>query len=294
MEKILLDTDIGGDIDDALCLAYLLQEPQCQLLGITTVCGASETRASIADAICRSAGRKVPIAAGLDTPLQPIPLYPTPDGASALANWPHDAYEKTDAPAFLYQAIKSNPHEVTLIGIGNMTNIAVLFERYPDTPALLKGLTVMNGYFGDAPLPEPWHNWNSWSDPLASSIVFSLRGPVHRAISLDVTARLSLPAEQAKLLFPRQTPLLQAVLDFGAAWLQSAQMLTLHDPLAAVSVFHPEICSFVRGDVSVETNDPAKMGATRFTQNDAGAVEISTEVNVPLFYQLLSQTLVPA
>ncbi len=35
-EKILLDTDIGSDIDDALCLAYLLAQPRCQLLGITT------------------------------------------------------------------------------------------------------------------------------------------------------------------------------------------------------------------------------------------------------------------
>ena len=36
MEKILLDTDIGGDIDDAICLAYLLKEPQCDLIGITS------------------------------------------------------------------------------------------------------------------------------------------------------------------------------------------------------------------------------------------------------------------
>ena len=57
MEKILLDTDIGGDIDDAICLAYLLKEPQCELLGITTVCGESEKRAAIADAICQAAGK---------------------------------------------------------------------------------------------------------------------------------------------------------------------------------------------------------------------------------------------
>ena len=46
MQKILLDTDIGGDIDDAVCLAYLLREPQCALLGVTTVCGESEKRAA--------------------------------------------------------------------------------------------------------------------------------------------------------------------------------------------------------------------------------------------------------
>ena len=80
MEKILLDTDIDGDIDDAICLAYLLKEPQCELLGITTVCGESEKRAAIADAICQAAGKDIPIIAGLDTALQPVPVYPAPEG----------------------------------------------------------------------------------------------------------------------------------------------------------------------------------------------------------------------
>ena len=85
MQKILLDTDIGGDIDDAICLAYLLKEPQCALLGITTVCGEPEKRAAVADAICRAAGRQVPIVAGVETPLQPGPPFPPPDGAGAPA-----------------------------------------------------------------------------------------------------------------------------------------------------------------------------------------------------------------
>ena len=46
--KVLLDTDIGSDIDDAVCLAYLLAQPECELLGITTVSGEVEKRAQIA------------------------------------------------------------------------------------------------------------------------------------------------------------------------------------------------------------------------------------------------------
>lgn len=175
MEKILLDTDIGGDIDDAICLAYLLKEPQCDLIGITTVCGKPEKRAAVADAVCRTVGKEIPIVAGLDSTMQPVPVYPTPDGAEALKFWKHSTFEKGDAPAFLYQKIKENPHEVVLIGIGNMTNIATMFCTYPDAADLLKGLYVMNGYFGKEPLPDPYYNWNSWADPLASKIVFSTR-----------------------------------------------------------------------------------------------------------------------
>lgn len=120
--------------------------------------------------------------AGLDSTMQPVPVYPTPDGAEALKFWKHSTFEKGDAPAFLYQKIKENPHEVVLIGIGNMTNIATMFCTYPDAADLLKGLYVMNGYFGKEPLPDPYYNWNSWADPLASKIVFSTRTAIHRAV----------------------------------------------------------------------------------------------------------------
>ena len=78
MIKVLLDTDIGGDIDDAICLAYLLKEPQCKLLGITTVCGESEKRAAVADAICRTAGKRIPIVADLTEQCSRFPCIRRP------------------------------------------------------------------------------------------------------------------------------------------------------------------------------------------------------------------------
>ena len=62
--KVLLDTDIGADIDDAVCLAYLLAQPQCELLGITTVSGEAEKRAMLASALCKVAGKEIPIIPG--------------------------------------------------------------------------------------------------------------------------------------------------------------------------------------------------------------------------------------
>lgn len=291
MEKILLDTDIGGDIDDAVCLAYLLKEPQCELVGITTVCGDPEKRAAVADAICRAAGKRVPIAAGLDATLQPVPVYPTPDGAEALPLWPHSDYEKTDAPGFLYRKIRENPHEIILIGIGCMTNIATLFTVYPDAAGLLKGLYVMNGYFGAEPLSDPYENWNSWADPLASKIVFSARTAVHRVMPLEVTGSLTIDAGQAETLFRADSSLMKAVFSFGKAWLESSEKLTLHDPLAAVSVFHPDLCRFERGNVQVETERESNMGGTAFTPSADGSLEIARTVDRERFYRILSGTL---
>ena len=56
--KVLLDTDIGSDIDDAVCLAYLLANPACELLGITTVTGDTVKRASMASVCARSRAKK--------------------------------------------------------------------------------------------------------------------------------------------------------------------------------------------------------------------------------------------
>lgn len=291
MEKILLDTDIGGDIDDAICLAYLLKEPNCELLGITTVCGDAEVRASVADAICRAAGKAVQIVAGFDLPLQAIPFYPTPEGTGALEKWPHDRFENGNAPEFLYEKIKENPYEVTLIAIGSMTNVAVLFREHPDAAELLKGLFVMNGYFGSAPLPESLYNWNSWADPLASKLVFGAHPPVHKAIPLEVTDMLTVDAAYAHDLLKRNSPLMDAVFDFGSAWLEQSGKLTLHDPLAAVSVFYPDLCSFERGFVRVETENEADMGGTSFTPDKCGNVEIARSAGRERFYRLLSQTL---
>ena len=82
--KVLLDTDIGSDIDDAVCLAYLLAQPECELLGITTVSGEVEKRAQIASALCRTAGRQVPIFPGTADPLLVPQKQPQAPQAAAL------------------------------------------------------------------------------------------------------------------------------------------------------------------------------------------------------------------
>ena len=284
-EKILLDTDIGGDIDDAVCLAYLLREPRCELMGITTVCGDPELRAAVADALCRAEGREIPIVAGTDRTLSPVPVYPRPEGAGALARWPHRDFAKRDAPAFLYERISDHPGQVTLVSVGNMTNIAELFLRHPDAAGLLKGMYVMNGYFGTLPLPSPDHNWNAWADPRASEIALAARVPMLRLFPLEVTRQLTLDAaDVANLPLRGGDRLLRAVRDFGSAWLMSQGKLTLHDPLAAASVFDDGLCRFERGRVRVETRDEARFGETRFTPDREGNVELARSVDSARFY----------
>jgi purine nucleosidase len=117
--KILLDTDIGSDIDDAVALAYLLAHPQAELLGITTVSGEAQKRAMLASALCKAAGKEVPIYPGRDEPLLVSQRQGVAQQATALDRWAHQAsFPAGQAIPFLIDTIGAHPGEITLLTIG--------------------------------------------------------------------------------------------------------------------------------------------------------------------------------
>ena len=143
---ILLDTDIGSDIDDAVALAYLLSQPRCDLLGITTVSGDSQARAALADVICQLAGRRdIPILAGRGPVLVEGPGQDSVPQAEVLGRYPHRERFPETALEFLSRTIRSRPGEITLLTIGPLTNIGALFAYDPSLPPLLKRLVLMAG-----------------------------------------------------------------------------------------------------------------------------------------------------
>ena len=284
-KKILLDTDIGGDIDDSLCLAYLLSQPLCEVVGITTVGGEVEKRAMIADAICNAAGKKIPIAAGVDYTIMPNALYPTPDGAKQLANWEHEkSFGKNKAIDFMRKTIRENPHEISLVAVGHLTNIALLFLVDPEVPKLLKELYIMSGVFSaelEETLEMPMSNWNSWVDPHAAAIVYHTDVPIHTTFGLNVTTQLVLKKNEKKDMF--STPLMKAVEDFGSPWLQSNDM-TFHDPLVAACLFDPQICDYQQGFIEVEYRKEDRLGMMEFHQGVGGKRNVAKHVDREKFF----------
>src|SRR3954469_19769011 len=67
-EKIIIDTDIGDDVDDAFALALAVQSPELEILGVTTTFGDTETRAKITDRFLGEIGRpEIPVLSGKAT-----------------------------------------------------------------------------------------------------------------------------------------------------------------------------------------------------------------------------------
>lgn len=275
MHKVILDTDIGSDIDDAVCLAYLLAHPKCDLLGITTVTGQAVERASIASAICRVAGREVPIYPGIEPALLVKSRQVDARQASALKDWPHEtSFPDGQAIEFLRRTIRQHPGEVTLLAIGPLTNIGVLFAQDPEIATLLKELVIMGGSFTN----NRWAEWNIINDPHAAEIVYRAPVKVHRSIGLDVTTQVQLPADEVRKRFT--TRLLKPVLSFAEVWFEHARTLTFHDPLAAATLFEPEICGFESGTVEVELKSDRLLGLTHWTRGgDAPRHQVAITVD---------------
>lgn len=268
MERIpiLLDTDIGSDIDDAVALAYLLRQPRCELLGITVVTGQVEQRAACAQVLCSAAGREdVPIHCGARRPLLIGPGQEKCQQYAAIAHRPH----RRDWPAdtavdFLRQTIRSRPGEVVLLTIGPLTNAALLFALDPEIPKLLKGFVSMAGIFGAGPDKR---EWNCLVDPIATAITYATGVGGHVSYGLDVTMQCQMDAPAVREKFRR--PVLDVVAEMAEVWFARQSKLTFHDPLAAACIFRPEICTYRSGRVTVPMDaDEKRTGRTIFTEGD--------------------------
>jgi purine nucleosidase len=281
--KVLLDTDIGGDIDDAVSLAYLLAHPECDLLGITTVSGNTVQRASVASVLCKIAGKRIPIHPGRQKPLLVERTQYPVNQAAALERWPHDTdFSRGEAVEFLRRTIRAHPGEIVLLGIGPLTNIAALFAADEEIPRLLKGLVVMCGHFKGR---NPQVEWNAWNDPEAAAIVYRAEPPLHRSIGLDVTLQVTMPAAEVRKRF--QAPLLRPVLDFAEVWFahEKNHTVTFHDPLAAATLFDETLCGYEKCRIDIELKSDRAPGATLWSPDPVGRHDIATTVNVPRFFE---------
>lgn len=284
--RLLLDTDIGSDIDDAVALAYLLSQPRCELVGITTVTGEPAKRAELASVICTHVGRgDIPIYPGeAEAMLIAMPQRQVPQGR-ALGDWPRRTqFAPGEGVEFMRRTIRANPGELTLLGIGPLTNIATLFAVDPEIPALLKQLVLMCGrFFGQTGrTPE----WNAKCDPHAAAIVYGAgaqrRGRRHVSFGLDVTTQCRLAADECRRRFTAKV--LAPVRDFAEVFFGSNDAITFHDPLAAACIFAPDICQYRRGEVSVSPTE-ADAGATSFIEmQDDDAHTVAEQVDAQAFF----------
>jgi inosine-uridine nucleoside N-ribohydrolase len=240
-EKVVIDTDIGDDIDDAFAVALALRSPELQILGITTTFGDTETRAKLLDRFLAEAGRpEIPIAAGAPTP----PKSNFTQRRYAVNN----RYAKPshlDAVTFLLDQIRHNPGEVTLIAIGPLMNVGAAIDKDADTFRKLKRVIIMGGSikrgygdvgFGTPTPPQP--EWNILNDIPSAQNLFAA-GVSLFVMPLDST-QLKLDEVKRAFLFGQGTQITDALTILYHQWGQETP--TLFDPMTIAFLVNPSLC----------------------------------------------------
>ena len=213
-EKIVLDTDIGDDIDDAYALALIVSLPNARLLGVTTTYGETQKRAELAAKLLHLCGRdEVPVYAGRVGSAKMGRQYEWAQGFRS------PSLKSEEAVLFLKRTLDKNPGQVTLVGIGALTNIGDLLTRFPDVKPKIKRIVIMGGsvYLGYNNQAPPGVEWNIKCDPAAAKIVYGSGVPLVMA-GLEVTTMMQFDGERQKRLFAAGTPMTDALAALTNIW----------------------------------------------------------------------------
>lgn len=257
-EKIIIDTDIGDDADDALAISLALRSPELEVKGITTVFRNTEARAKITKRLIGILGHDdIPVYAGIGHPIindadtEVLPIQFLDDMASI------EIASDVSAVDFLYRTIMENRNEITLVPIGPLTNIAALFMLHPDSVKYIKRIVMMGGAFY-----FHYDEWNIFCDPEAASVVFSSGVPIY-AVGLDATLRCPVTEDLYQEIRAHGSPITDLLGELLRRYKESRGRHTfLHDPSAIISLIKPELFQFSSEDIVVELKGEFTRGMT--------------------------------
>lgn len=244
-EKVIIDSDIGDDVDDAFALALAVSSPKLQVLGVTTAWGDTELRARLARRFLIQIGHGgIPVAVGVKT--HDTMTFTQARWADA---WPAPAGGFPNAIDFMRDAIRKNPGEITLIAIAPYSNVAALLQQDPTEFHELKGIVLMGGSihrgYGDLgylPSHGPDAEYNVAQDIPAAQALFDAGVPI-AMMPLDST-QLKLDEVLRATLFSQDTPITDALDSLYAEWSYSTDnpTPTMFDAMAVAATIEPGLC----------------------------------------------------
>ena len=235
MHKVILDTDIGTDVDDALALAVLLGSKDVDLLGISTVYGDTQLRSKIAMQICELVHRSVDAHVGESLPFSGREVWMSGIEGKNYKDLDRFIPESQDAVEYLVEAISSNPNSIDIIAIGPLTNIARAVQISKDFESQVKRVWIMGGDFTQSRVE---HNFKCDID--AAKIVLESKLPIS-ILDLPNSQKTIIRMQEIELISkaPHLGPLLYSEI---MSWIQPRnQDWTIpHDPIAALALLAPE------------------------------------------------------
>jgi inosine-uridine nucleoside N-ribohydrolase len=240
-EKIIIDTDIGDDVDDAFAVALALRSPELEILGVTTTFGDTETRARLVDRLLGETGRTdIPVAAGTPTAAN---NHFTQRRYAEGGHFARASHAK--AVDFILGQIRRYPGQITLVAIGPLVNVGAVIEKDAETFRKLRRVVLMGGSiyrgYGDVgyfPPHGPQPEWNIVNDIPSAQKLFTAGVPLY-VMPLDST-QLKLDEVRRAILFQSGTPLTDALTLLYHEWGQETP--TLFDVMTVAYILNPKLC----------------------------------------------------
>lgn len=291
-KRVVIDTDIGDDVDDALAIAMAIKSRKLQVAGITTMGKFASNRAVLAQKVlevCDAAF--IPVYAGIETPIVKR-MEEYEDELPCLCGKLDSDYVKSELHAvnFLVQTLQEHP-DTTILALGPLMNLAAAALIAPE---VMKGtsIVIMGGAF-----ESPYQEWNIYSDPEAAAILLR-SGANIKMVGLDVTTKCILEESDLKRL--RESPgedtrYLSSLIEIYRQITGNGIML--HDPLVIGELLDSELLKysavraevelrgeFTRGSLIVEKN---YFGEEEKIPNIEAAVEVDSKAFTELFMDII-------
>jgi purine nucleosidase len=280
--KLILDTDIGTDVDDAWALSLCLASKNIDLVGVTLVHADLETRAKIALKLLNLARRlKVPVYKGVSKPLT--------EGARLY--WGGHEGTETDfsdiaclsardgGVEFILESARKHRGELVVCPIGPMTNVGEAIRRDPETMRKVKRIVIMGGTFKGEGLEAASPEHNACVDPAATKLVLESGIPT-TLVGLNVTMQVTIRREDVAPLEGWAYGDYLAAMSYQYFNVARRDVLYMHDPLAVATVIDPSL-------VETRPMSAQVLDDGRIVWTSGGPIDVCTGVDVPGFTKLL-------
>lgn len=271
---LLLDTDIGSNVDDLLALLFTLGSPQLKLVGVTTVYGDTALRARVARSVLDLVDRgEIPVGYGIETPLSGRPVFWAGHEGKGynLSGIPEP---RTPASSVYEAALAEYGSDLVVGAIGPLTNVVTALQSASTIP---RCVVAMAGQFGSG---ESEHNVSS--DAVAAAQLMELGVPV---VFVGIELCRQVPynrTDLAAIVNARPGhPLTEVIADRTQAWWNylGQDRSNPCDPLALLALTQPELFDFQQAEISF-VSDGEDAGKTLWEPSASATRWFATRVDV--------------
>lgn len=256
-EKIVFDTDIGDDIDDAFAVALALSSPEFEVLGFSASFGDTPTRARMLDRMLGELGRgDIPVAMGPEVDVN----HNAFTQRRYAQGGPFARDRHPDAVDFVLDQARKYPHQVTLVAVGPLPNVGAMIDKDIAAFRLLKRVVIMGGsiramtdpYGAAAPI-APHPEWNIKNDIAGAQKLFESGVPL-QVLPLDSTANLKMHEVARTALFAHGSMMTNILAGLYYEWSQATRNPTpiLYDPMTLASMLKPSLCPLTAMHLAVD------------------------------------------